>query len=583
MAMTIMNNTGAMLTLGQLNKNISKAGKELKKVSSGMKLNSAGDDASGYAISEKMRVRIRGLYQDEQNVKNGKALLHVAEGGIQNIVDELRSLKELALNSANDHNTDLDRVTIQKEFDSRKANINDIASETNYNGKILLDGRYGRKKLPNLTMSEPTGVTQTLSSGAVSITQDGVYIIPSGYSGDVTIASGVQNVEIRQENPGEVLHEVYIVGPSGGGANIWINGLNIQNTVDKSIIMFQGNNNYLTVIGNNTIKYTGTTDYDHAVINMGDGLTLEGTGTLSISNTGTLYSCAGIGVDENQTTPGNIVINSGTYDIFISHDGAGIGASYHSSMGDIIINGGTINTVTDTGAGIGSTGMPQQYITQNANNQVGNIVIGKNAVINAESNYGAGIGSGASYAHAASIKVSKDADVTAHSNHGEDIGKGYLGTVGNIDTDWDDSNIDYGQYTREIWQGNPLVIHHGTKANEAINVYINDMRTKALGIDSASVVTREEATLAIGIIDDAINYALDEITTMGAYISRLDFTEENIVTANESTQASESTIRDADMAKAMTEYTKSNVLAQASQSMLAQANQTSASVLSLLQ
>ena len=69
MAMTIMNNTSAMLTLGQLNKNISKVGKELKKVSSGMKLNSAGDDASGYSISEKMRAQIRGLEQDVQNVQ----------------------------------------------------------------------------------------------------------------------------------------------------------------------------------------------------------------------------------------------------------------------------------------------------------------------------------------------------------------------------------------------------------------------------------------------------------------------------------------------------------------------------------
>ena len=74
MAMTIMNNTGAMLTLGQLNKNISKVGKDLQKVSSGMKLNSAGDDASGYAISEKMRVRIRSLDQDEMNVQNGALL-----------------------------------------------------------------------------------------------------------------------------------------------------------------------------------------------------------------------------------------------------------------------------------------------------------------------------------------------------------------------------------------------------------------------------------------------------------------------------------------------------------------------------
>jgi len=580
MAMTIMNNTGAMLTLGQLNKNISKVGKELKKASSGMKLNSAGDDASGYAISEKMRVRLRGLNQDEQNVKNGKSLLHVAEGGIQNIVDELRSLKELALNSANDHNTDLDRATIQKEFDSRKANINAIASETNYNGKILLDGRYGRRRVPNLSMSEPTGAVSTLSGS--SITADGIYVIPSGFSGTVTVASGVKNVEIRQADPGAELRDVYIVGPAGGGANIWINNLNIHNTRDGSIIKFQGSNNYLTLVGDNTINYTGTIDYNKAVINMGDGLTLEGEGSLNIRNTGNM-SCAGIGVDQDQYTSGSIVINSGTYDIFISNDGAGIGTSVSSTMGDIIINGGTIKTVSTTGAGIGGTSKVLAEVTvpgADSLNQVGNIVIGKDAVIYAESLYGAGIGSGGNNSYAASIKVSKDADVTAKSTYGEDIGKGYRGRVGNVDTGWNDEDVTYTGY---IWEGNPLVIQHGTKANEAINIYINDMRTKALGIDSASAATRENAVASIGIIDDAINYALDEITTMGAYISRLDFTEENIVTANESTQASESTIRDADMAKAMTEYTKSNVLAQASQSMLAQANQTSASVLSLLQ
>ncbi len=563
--MTIMNNTSAMLTLGQLNKNISKVGKDLKKISSGMKLNSAGDDASSYAISERMRVRIRGLNQDEQNVKNGKALLHVAEGGIQNIIDELRSLKELALNSANDHNTDLDRATIQKEFDSRKANIDAIASETNYNGKILLDGRYGRKRVPNITKSEPTG-TATISGN--TITSDGVYVIPSGFSGTIQVANGVQNIEIRQQNPGAELRDVYIVGPSGGGANIWINNLNIHNTRDGSIIKFQGSNNYLTLVGDNTINYTGTIDYNKAVINIGDGLTMEGEGSLNIRNTGNM-SCAGIGVDQNQTTTGSLTINSGTYDIFINNDGAGIGTSVSSRMGDIIINGGTIKSVSTTGAGIGSTGLKlsdvASGVTTSADNQVGNIIIGKDAVVDAQSLYGAGIGSGASRAHAASIKVSKDADVTAKSTYGEDIGRGYTGTVGNVDTGWNDEGVTYTGY---IWKGNPLVIHHGTKA---------------LGIDAASVVTRESATAALGVIDDAINYALDEITTMGAYISRLDSTEANIVTANEFTQASESTIRDADMAKEMTAYTKSNVLAQAAQSMLAQANQTSASVLSLLQ
>ena len=95
MALTVMNNGAAMMSLGELNKNISKAGKDLKKLSSGMKLNGAGDDASGYAISEKMRVRLRALVQDDQ----------------------------------------------------RRAQIDAIASGTTYNGKVLLDGRYGRKSV----------------------------------------------------------------------------------------------------------------------------------------------------------------------------------------------------------------------------------------------------------------------------------------------------------------------------------------------------------------------------------------------------------------------------------------------------
>ena len=337
MAMTIMNNTGAMLTLGQLNKNISKVGKELKKASSGMKLNSAGDDASGYAISEKMRVRLRGLNQDEQNVKNGKSLLHVAEGGIQNIVDELRSLKELALNSANDHNTDLDRATIQKEFDSRKANINDIASETNYNGKILLDGTYARKWIP-YSQVEPTGV-QTLTGTTISA--DGVYVLPIGFTGTVNVTSGANNIEIRQEDPSTPLQNVYIVGPTGGGANIWLNGINIHNTPDGSIIKFSGSNNHLTVVGDNLIEYGGSQNYNAAVVNVGDELTLEGTGTLRIRNIG-IMTCAGIGVDEGQITSAKVTVNSGTYDIYMENDGAGIGAGVNSTMGDIIINGGII-------------------------------------------------------------------------------------------------------------------------------------------------------------------------------------------------------------------------------------------------
>ena len=118
MAISVMNNSSAMLALRENNRNTNSLSKTLKKVSSGMRLNSAGDSAADYAISEKMRVMIRALNQDEENVKKGITLINTAEGGIQNIIDSLRNMKELALNSANDHNSDIDRKILQKSFSS---------------------------------------------------------------------------------------------------------------------------------------------------------------------------------------------------------------------------------------------------------------------------------------------------------------------------------------------------------------------------------------------------------------------------------------------------------------------------------
>jgi len=128
-----------------------------------------------------------------------------------------------------------------------------------------------------------------------------------------------------------------------------------------------------------------------------------------------------------------------------------------------------------------------------------------------------------------------------------------------------------------------LVIHTGTKANQHLRVIINSMDTGTLGIQPLPVNPRDAAVAALSSIDGAIDYSLNENTRMGAYQSRLSYTIDNLVTASENTQSSESVIRDADMAKAMTEHAKYNILSQSAQSMLAQANQNSSSVLSLLQ
>ena len=109
------------------------------------------------------------------------------------------------------------------------------------------------------------------------------------------------------------------------------------------------------------------------------------------------------------------------------------------------------------------------------------------------------------------------------------------------------------------------------------------MGPEALGIKNVKIDPKEAALKALGQIDNAIDYALEQATQMGAYGSRLEQTEENLVIASENTQYSESTIRDADMAKEMSAYMRDNILSQASQAMLAQANQSVSGVLSLLQ
>ncbi len=432
----------------------------------------------------------------------------------------------------------------------------------------------------------------------------------------IPIADGVTDVKITQEDPNEVLHGIYIVGPAGGGTNIWIENLNIENQADGSIIKFSGTDNFLTIKGTNTINYGNNYDYNAAVINVGEGLTLEGDGTLTVKNTGTL-TCAAIGVDqEHFSSAPNITINSGTYDLWVNDDGAAIGCSASSTVGDIIINGGNITVHSVNGAGIGSTGGSPgagQLDSGNSNSSVGNIIIGKNATINATSVWGAGIGTGSGHSQANNIKIHAEANVVVTSLHGENIGRGVTGILIN-EVEYFDINVDN---TQTLY--NPLQIQHGTQTNQRINVYINSMQTKDLKgsipneadkaqmaalsnspekqaelqaildaakdmtLADARVTTVDNAKVAIRVVEGALEYALNEATNMGAYLQRLEYTDANVTTMGENVQNSESTIRDADMAKEMTEYTKFNILSQASQSMLAQANQNSSAVLGLLQ
>ena len=709
MAMKALHNLSAHFASDELNKNATQASKALSKLAGGQKINSAGDNPSNLAISEKMREQLRSLLQDNQNVQNGAAIIKTAEAGIGEIVRQLQRLKELAINAANDSNTDEDRRVLQKEFDSRRAEIDDIALASHYNGKGLIDGSLELK--PTTVWVNPEGdtpveepddedelppdydsifknVIEPTSNSVVQITaddsgdktihEDGVYFIDEYFSGTITLADTAKNVKLTAA-PSSYLNDVNIVGASSGGMNLWIENLNIENSDQVSIIKFQGSDNVLTFRGENLLISDSN---ENAVINSAGGLTVQGDASslLVINLSG--GEGAGIGSDCEETLSGDIGIVNANLEINVN-DGAGIGSgSYNASVGNITVENsnmlftGGMNACVGAGydhssagnilvvasrlvdtesidAGIGSgytysscgtITVLNSYVDVYNNDSpaigagdefgtCGDIFI-SNSEIKCSSEHGAAVGSGRNATasnvtitnatkvthiargydrqpvgdgaavgsgengHVGSIKISQsslalldasqaylDPDQTPPYS-GIGVGRGgSAGDIGDMEEIEDDPGFDGGGNLIEhtIFVGNPLWIHHGVNAWQGTNFFIKSMRATNLSLDDAEVTTRQKALDAIDAVDTAMKYALGELTNMGAYRRRLEFTGLNVTTASENVTNSESTIRDADMAREFVTYTKHNLLTQSSQAMLAQANQSQSSIKELLQ
>ena len=136
--MIINHNISALNTYRQLTLNNSNAAKSVEKLSSGYRINRAGDDAAGLAISEKMRAQIRGLNMAMKNAQDGISLIQTAEGALNETHAILQKMRELAVQAANDTNTDVDRAELQKEIEQLIDEIDRIANTTEFNTKKLL-------------------------------------------------------------------------------------------------------------------------------------------------------------------------------------------------------------------------------------------------------------------------------------------------------------------------------------------------------------------------------------------------------------------------------------------------------------
>ncbi|RKJ24897.1 flagellin, partial [Butyricicoccus sp. 1XD8-22] len=143
--MRIQHNISALNTHRNLGFNNTQASKNLEKLSSGYKINRAGDDAAGLAISEKMRGQIRGLDMASKNAQDSISLIQTAEGALNETHAILQRMRELAVQSANDTNVSSDRAALQLEIKSLSDEITRISTDTEFNTQKLLDGSFGGK------------------------------------------------------------------------------------------------------------------------------------------------------------------------------------------------------------------------------------------------------------------------------------------------------------------------------------------------------------------------------------------------------------------------------------------------------
>ncbi|MEX3745385.1 MULTISPECIES: flagellin N-terminal helical domain-containing protein [Lysinibacillus] len=204
--MRIQHNISALNTHRNLSFNNTQSSKNLEKLSSGYKINRAGDDAAGLAISEKMRGQIRGLDMATKNAQDSISLIQTAEGALNETHAILQRMRELSVQSANDTNVSTDRNDLQKEVDALVSEITRISTDTEFNTQKLLNGSFGGKVF-HIGANEGQAITLSISDmGAGALSVSGVDIsTQSAANGAITtINNALKSVSNQRSALGAV-------------------------------------------------------------------------------------------------------------------------------------------------------------------------------------------------------------------------------------------------------------------------------------------------------------------------------------------------------------------------------------------
>ena len=561
--MRIQHNIMAMNAYRNYTNNTSAVAKNLEKLSSGYRINRAGDDAAGLAISEKMRAQITGLSAAQKNVKDGISLVKTAEGATQEIHDMLNRMVYLAEQSANGTYQDkVDREAITNEFEQLKSEINRIADSANFNGIKLLDGSLAGKA----EVGQIEGGTVIDIDGTKANYEMKAAIADTAVKGKDTNRLDV-TVSLTDAD-GNAIKEITVslTGTTTAGEYLDANGKKVTGLADatkigdyvKAELMKDKDVSKNFTITNTTgklsfeAKEVGSDTMKISAINVTDVVLATGVGTAQ--NNGV-----------NETVAGK--------DAFQVRDFSSL--KIYTGANNNVLNDGT-NKIDEATFTI--DGKKFAFVSKAADNyeQVKAEMkeAGVEHFLEVEDDQ---------WANATAAQFTEAAEKIAFET-GLEVEAGDATTNAGV---WDPTATagkPHFKFTAGDSEDGGLMLQIGddSESYNQLKVSIKDMHTKALGIDNIYLGSQGGAQAAVSKIKDAINYVSDVRGTLGATQNRLEHTQNNLSVMKENIQDAESSIRDTDVAEEMMAYTKNNILVQSAQAMLAQANQVPQGVLQLL-
>ena len=544
--MVVQHNMQAANANRMLNVTTGQQAKSTEKLSSGYRINRAADDAAGLTISEKMRKQIKGLDRASTNAEDGVSAVQTAEGALTEVHSMLQRMNELATQASNGTNSESDRSAIQDEISQLTTEVDRVAETTKFNETYLLKGNTDGSSSDVKVNAHDAGL-------AGKLTDNG--------DGTSTFNTGVLNV----------------------GDKITIAGkqYTIADSAKKS-------------------DYADLKTTQGVALKSGDTLVREGksytyhTTADKKSDGTTAYAADGWYENDDENASATTITNAnlkagdikngqklvGSTDAYTVNTQEEVTSAIKNLADGVKVTGtdASGNTINYT-VGVKDDPDNNTYTVETILEKLGDM---NGALLDVNGTKMAAIGN----------DDGDDSTISAQEAYSK-IAK-ELATASSIGTDSPATVKGDGTGKFTIKQGTVSVknslsfsLHVGADADmtNKINVDIESMSSAGLGIKGINVKDDSgiAATYAIDAIADAISKVSSQRSSLGAVQNRLEHTISNVDNVVENTTSAESRIRDTDMASEMVNYSKNNILAQAGQSMLAQANQSNQGVLSLLQ